>query len=345
MLNFASDYTEGALPEILEALLRTNLEQLPGYGDDVYSKRAKEKILKACGCPDGDAFLLVGGTQTNSTVLASLLMPYEGVICADTGHIACHEAGAIEHQGHKVITLPGKDGLLLPGELEHYLTSFYTDDTYTHMVQPGAVYISYPTEWGTVYSLDQLKALRSLTEKYHLKLFVDGARLGYALAGPSCDLDLPVLAVLCDAFYIGGTKVGALCGEAVVFPKGAPRSFFTTVKQNGALLAKGRLTGVQFDTLLTDDLYMRAARHALNMAEELKQLFRDEGVDFFMETPTNQQFVTLPNPALEKLKEHVLFSMWGAPGEEKSVVRFCTSWATTKEQLESLREYLHAALH
>lgn len=293
MLYFKNDYCEGAHPAILRRLMETNLEKQPGYGHDAYCDSAKEKILSACGCPEGDVYFLVGGTQTNATVIASLLHRYEGVIAAATGHIAAHEAGAIEFTGHKVLTLPQHDGKLDAGEVEQYLVDYYHDGSYDHMVFPGMVYISHPTEYGTLYSLRELEALSDVCARYHLPLFLDGARLGYGLVSPGTDVTLRDIARLTTVFYIGGTKVGALCGEAVVFPKGAPEHFFTMVKQQGALLAKGRLLGIQFDTLFTDDLYVSISRNAIQAAERLRAILRAKGYRFFMETPTNQIFVIL----------------------------------------------------
>ena len=249
MILFRCDYAEGAHPEILKRLIETNFEQLDGYGCDPYTESAKRKILEACHCPEGEVHLLVGGTQTNSTVIAAMLADYEGAVAVQTGHIAVHEAGAVEYTGHKVLTLPQHHGKMDAGELEAFLAASAADPNKDHMVWPGLVYISLSTEYGTIYTRSELAELQAIAHKYGLPLFIDGARLGYALASPACDFTLADLAGLCDVFYIGGTKVGALCGEAVVFTKKAPKHFFTTIKQHGALLAKGRLLGVQFDTL------------------------------------------------------------------------------------------------
>ena len=341
MISFACDYAEGAHPLILRALADTNMEQLPGYGEDLYCQRAKEKIRQACGCPQASVFFLVGGTQTNSTVIAALLRDYEGVVCADTGHIGVHEAGAVEYTGHKVLTLPQHLGRIDAGELEACLRRFHDDANHDHMVFPGMVYISFPTEYGTLYSRAELEAIHAVCRQYGLPLFIDGARLGYGLQSEASDLDLPALARLCDVFYIGGTKVGALCGEAVVFPNGnAPLHFLTTVKQHGALLAKGRLLGVQFDTLFTDGLYMEISRHAIRMAGRLKEILREKGIPFYLESPTNQQFVILPNEQIQRLRTQVGFDFWEAAGPDHTVVRFATSWATTEESLACLREAL-----
>ena len=340
MILFRCDYAEGAHPEILRRLAETNFEQLDGYGNDPYTESAKRKILEACGCPGGEVYLLVGGTQTNSTVIAAMLRDYEGAVAVETGHIGVHEAGAVEYTGHKVLTLPQHLGKMDAGELEAYLSAADADPNRDHMVWPGLVYVSQSTEYGTIYTRSELTSLREIAHAHGLPLFVDGARLGYALASPECDFSLADLKDLCDVFYIGGTKVGALCGEAVVFPAGAPKHFFTTVKQHGALLAKGRLLGVQFDTLFTDSLYGRIAANAIDRAKELVAVLKDKGIPFFLESPTNQQFVILENSYMERLGREVGFDVWQPYDESHTVVRFATSWATTHEQIEELRSLL-----
>ena len=340
LLSFTCDYNEGAHPEILRRLIETNMLQEDGYGDDQFSLSAKEKIRQAVDCPDADVFFLCGGTQTNSTVIAALLQPCEGVIAATTGHIAVHESGAVEYCGHKVLTLPSHQGKLCPEELKDYLQRFYADATWPHQVIPGMVYLSYPTEYGTLYTHAELKTIHDICQEYDLRLFVDGARLGYGLASNTADITLPQLAQLCDVFYIGGTKVGALCGEAVVFPQKAPRHFFTTVKQHGALLAKGRLLGIQFDTLFTDDLYFRISRHAIDMAMALQEIFVRHNIPFFIDSPTNQQFPILTTTQTEALKGKVKFEIWEPLSDDRIVTRFATSWATSKEQIEELEKEL-----
>ncbi|MBQ8576897.1 MAG: aminotransferase class V-fold PLP-dependent enzyme [Clostridia bacterium] len=347
MLYFESDYTEGAHPAVLAHLVKTNMEHLSGYGNDRYTESAKEKIRHAIGCPDADVFFLVGGTQTNKTVIASLLRPFEGAITAESGHIAQHEAGAIENSGHKVLPLPAKDGRLDADTLSMYLQRFFTDENHEHMVIPGMVYISHPTEYGTLYSKDGLAALHAVCKAWNLPLYIDGARLGYGIASPSSDMTLSDIAANCDAFYIGGTKVGALCGEAVVFPQKntSPKGFFTTIKQNGALLAKGRLTGVQFDALFTEDengepLYLSISRHAIVCAEKLRAVFREKGYRFHAETPTNQIFVILENGQMERLAKQVTFSYWEPYDDTHTVVRFATSWATDPADIDELRDIL-----
>ncbi len=340
MISFESDYTIGAHPLILKRLCETNEETLVSYGGDKYTESAKEKIRSACGCDNAGVYLLSGGTQTNLVAISSLLRDYEGVLCADTGHITCHEAGAIEYTGHKVIALKGHEGRLLPETLEEYLNAFYADETCEHMVQPGMVYISQPTEYGTLYSLNQLSALSEICRKYSLPLYMDGARLGYGLMSRQNDVTLKDIAKLCDAFYIGGTKVGALCGEALVFPWVTPKHFFTQIKQHGAHLAKGRVTGVQFDTLFTDDLYFKISENAINTAEMLKALLKEKGYRFFLESPTNQQFVILENSDIERLNEKVSFGFWEKYDDTHTVVRFATSWATKPEDIDELGRIL-----
>ena len=340
MLLFRCDYAEGAHPDILRRLTETNFEQLDGYGSDPYTESAKRKILEACGCPGGEVYLLVGGTQTNSTVIAALLRDYEGAVAVETGHIGVHEAGAVEYTGHKVLILPQHLGKMDAGELDSYLCTAEADPNRDHMVWPGLVYVSQSTEYGTIYTRSELKKLKEIANRHGLPLFVDGARLGYALASPKCDFGIADMKDLCDVFYIGGTKVGALCGEAVVFPAGAPKHFFTTVKQHGALLAKGRLLGIQFDTLFTDNLYGRIASNAIERAQELIAVLKEKGIPFFLESPTNQQFVILENSYMERIGRQVGFDIWQPYDENHTVVRFATSWATTRDQIEKLREIL-----
>ena len=337
MLSFESDYTEGAHEAILRRLAETNLEQWPGYGGDFYSERAAEKIRQACGCPQAQVFFLVGGTQANLVVIDALLQSYEGVVAAKTGHVSVHEAGAIEYTGHKVLELAQKEGKICGEDLQKFLESFWQDESHEHMVFPGMVYISHPTEYGTLYTKEELVRLSEICRRFHIPLYLDGARLGYGLAGQGTDVTLPLIAQACDVFYIGGTKVGALCGEAVVFTKNnKPRHFLTTVKQHGALLAKGRLLGLQFDTLFTGGLYFEVSRHAIAMAQRLKEGFQKRGYTFYLESPTNQQFVVLENQEMERLKKKVRFGFWEKLDESHTVVRFATSWATKPEDVETL---------
>ena len=341
MLYFVNDYCEGAHEAILKRLIETNMEKLDGYGMDPYCESAKEKIRRACECPNADVTFLVGGTQTNAVVIGSVLNRYEGVVSAKTGHVSVHEAGAIEYTGHKVLEIPEKDGKMDAEVLRQYLETFYQDGNHDHMVFPGMVYISYPTEYGTLYSKKELEELSSVCRKYKLPLFLDGARLIYGLVSKETDVTLHDIARLCDVFYIGGTKAGLLCGEAVVFTgKCMPKHFLTRVKQHGALLAKGRLLGVQFDALFTDDLYLAIGKNAIETAAVLKEGLKKKGYQFFIDSPTNQQFVVLENSRMEELKKDVQFGFWEKADDSHTVVRFATSWATRMEDVEKLLSLL-----
>lgn len=340
MLYFKNDYSEGAHPLVLEHLIKTNMEKLDGYGEDKYSLLAKEKIKEAASCPGAEVFFISGGTQTNQAVIATMLSRHEGVLSAKTGHIACHEAGAIEYTGHKVITLPAECGKIKAEDIADFVETFYADESHSHMVYPGMVYVSHPTEYGTLYTKEELTAISEVCRKYKLPLFLDGARLGYALASGT-DLSLPDIASLCDVFYIGGTKCGALCGEAVVFTrKNAPVHFSTLVKQHGAMLAKGRVLGVQFDALFTNNLYLEISKNAIETAQMLKDAFHQKGYRFFINSPTNQIFIILENGQMAKIKENVAISYWEKYDETHTVVRFATSWATSKEDVQKLIELL-----
>lgn len=340
MRHFDTDYMEGAHPLVMQRLVETNLEQTTGYGSDPYTAQAKTLIKQALGTEDVDVHFLVGGTQTNSTVIDSLLMHHEGVLAAETGHINVHESGAIESCGHKVLTLPSHDGKVLASEVEAYIKEFYADETYEHMVAPGMLYISYPTEYGTLYTRQELEQLHQVCQKADIPLYIDGARLGYGLACDQCDITLSDLPSLADIFYIGGTKVGALFGECVVARKGLLKHFFPLIKQHGALLAKGRLLGIQFATLFTDNLYLQIARHAVDMAMRLKQGFVSKGYQLFLDSPTNQQFFVLPNDVMDKLAHTDTFEVWGTRGTTHTTVRFVTSWATRPETVEALLKEL-----
>ena len=341
MLHFDSDYMEGAHPKILQRHLETNLEQTPGYGTDDYCKSAKEKILQACGCPDGQVYFLVGGTQTNATVIDAVLRSWQGVVAVDTGHIATHEAGAIEFGGHKVLSVPQADGKLTAQALRTALTAFWSDANHEHMVEPGLVYISHPTESGSLYTRAELEALHQICREHRIPLFLDGARLGYGLMARNTDVDLRVISENCDVFYIGGTKVGALFGEAVVLTRPELVShFFTTIKQHGGLLAKGRLLGLQFDTLFTDGLYFEISKHAIDMAAKLKEGFHRQGYEFYFHSPTNQQFFLMEDARLAELSRQVSFGFWEKVDASHTVVRFATSWATREEDVDALLELI-----
>lgn len=342
MLYFENDYSEGAHPKILQRLMDTNMEHLSGYGSDRYTTLAKDKIRKLCNCPEAEIYFLVGGTQTNQTVIDSVLRSFEGVIAAETGHVSVHEAGAIEFTGHKVLTLPQHDGKLCARELEAYMETFLGDDSHEHMVFPGMVYISHPTEYGTLYTKDELKELSQVCRHFKLPLYIDGARLITGLACPENELSLPDIADLCDVFYIGGTKAGTLCGEAVVFTKNnTPAHFLTQIKQHGALLAKGRLCGVQFDALFTDELYKETGRNAIETAALLSEGLRKKGYTFYNSSPTNQLFLVMENSRLEELKNHVVYSFWEKADDTHTVIRFATSWATSREDVEKLLSLLY----
>lgn len=337
MQHFDNDYMEGAHPLILERLLQTNMMKSVGYGCDEVCESARRRIREACDAPDAEVHFLVGGTQTNATVIRALLRPYEGVIAADTGHIALHEAGAIEAGGHKVLTIPHQNGKLTAEAVDAYIEAFRRDEAWDHMVWPGMVYISHPTEYGTIYSLAELEALSAVCRKWQIPLFADGARLGYGLMAEGADVGLKDLARLCDVFYIGGTKVGAMFGEAVVVPKkGLIPHFFTTIKQCGALLAKGRMLGLQFDTLFTDDLYLNIARHAVELATRLREGLTAKGFSTYYSSPTNQAFFVLTDEQLQRLRAVTTFSEWEHLADGRTVVRLATSWATRPEDVEAL---------
>ncbi len=341
MLSFECDYNNGAHPAVLRALESANCTKQPGYGQDEYTALAKELIRKAVGAQEAEVYFLGGGTQTNQVVIDTLLSPFEGVLSADTGHVTAHEAGAIEFTGHKVLTLPQTLGKICAEDVAEYMEKFLADSSREHMVQPGMVYISHPTEWGTLYTKQELSQLHRVCRQYGLLLYVDGARLIYGLQSPNTDVTLADLAALTDAFYIGGTKAGALCGEALVFPRGnAPRHFFTSVKQHGALFAKGRLLGVQMQALFTDELYKTIGVHTMQMAVELKEMLKRKGYEFAWESPTNQQFVVLDRKTKEKLSSQVRFEEWEHRPDGRYVVRFATSWATEKEDLQALDQIL-----
>lgn len=337
MIRFNCDYLEGAHPKILEKLAETNFVQTPGYGEDEYCERARALIREKCQAPEAYVQFLVGGTQTNTTVIASILRPYQGVLSAVTGHINVHETGAIEATGHKVLPLPSEDGKITAAQVQEAYDAHWADGSHEHIVQPGMVYISHPTENGTLYTKEELKALYETCSRLGLPLFLDGARLGYGLMSEKSDLSFPEIAAYTDVFYIGGTKVGALFGEAVVITNPAlMKDFRYMIKQHGGMLAKGRLLGIQFLTLLEDGLYEEIAGKAVRQAMRLKEAFLEKGYPLFYDSYTNQQFPILPKEHLEQLKEKYSFELWEDLDEEYSAVRFCTSWATKEEQIDAL---------
>ena len=337
MYQFQCDYNQGAHPLIMERLLETNLEQTVGYGEDHYCAAARKAIRTAIGRTDVDVHFLVGGTQANATVISSILRPYQGVLCATTGHINVHETGAIEHGGHKVLAVNAKDGLLEAEQIRKAMELHYAEDGPEHTVQPGMVYISFSSELGTVYTLQQLREISSACTEYGLPLFIDGARMGYGLASEGCDVTLQDIAELADVFYLGGTKQGALFGEAVVIVNDAlKKDFRYFIKQNGGMLAKGRLLGLQFLTLFEDGLYFRISQHAVRQALRIRDAFESKGFEMLVHSPSNQQFPILDNDTMSRLAENFLFSVWQKIDESHTAVRFCTSWATDEKAVDSL---------
>ena len=333
----STDYTAGAHPAVFRALSASNLENTPGYGTDHYCTEAAAKIRRACRAPKAEVFFLTGGTQTNALTLDALLKPYEGVLAAETGHIAVHEAGAVEFTGHKVLTLPAKDGKIAAESILSWCENFYADEAHEHMVFPGVIYLSQPTEYGTLYSLAELEEIREAADRYGLKIYADGARLAYALACPENDVSLPDLARLCDAFYIGGTKCGALFGEALVLTKpGLVPHFITIEKQHGAMLAKGRLLGVQFKRLFERDLYGQIGRHAIEMARRLREGLKAAGFEPAIPSPTNQIFIRVSPELYRRLQAEQIGGFWLNEADGSVTVRFVTSWSTRQEELVHL---------
>lgn len=343
MIYFNSDYLEGAHPSIMVKMAETNMVQTVGYGEDEYCEAAREKIKAACQAPEADVHFLVGGTQTNTTVIAAILRPWQGVISAVSGHINCHEAGAIESTGHKVITLPTDNGKITAQQVADYVEWHKNDESTEHIVQPGMVYISHPTEAGTLYTKAELTELYDTCRRYGLPLYIDGARLGYGLAADESDMTLPEFARLCDVFYIGGTKVGALFGEAVVIMnESLKKDFRFIMKQRGGRLAKGRLLGIQFDALFTDDLYFKISRHAIEMAHQVRDIFVSAGYPLLFDSPTNQQYPIMPDAELAEIGKSFGYEYWERVDETHSGVRFCAGWATTQENVDALREAVNA---
>lgn len=337
MIRFECDYGEGAHPKILEAMVESNLEQTAGYGLDPHCDHARALIRQACQAPEAAVEFLVGGTQANATVIAAILRPYQGALCAQTGHINIHETGAIEASGHKVLPLPAKDGKITAQEIRRACEEHWGDATHEHMVQPGLVYLSQPTEEGTLYTLSELEDIRKACDEYHLPLYIDGARCGYGLGAEENDVTLPDLARLASVFYIGGTKVGALFGEAVVIPDPAiQKDFRYMIKRMGGMLAKGRLLGIQFEVLFQDGLYEQLGRRAVVLAKKLEEAFAAKGIPMLHHTLTNQQFPILTKAQRDKLEEKYAFSFWRQLDEDRAAVRFCTSWATREEDVDAL---------
>lgn len=341
VLAFQSDYMEGAHPALIKKLVETNLFHTQGYGQDNFSEEARNLIRKSCNAPNAEVQFLVGGTQTNATIIDCLLKSWQGVICADSGHIQVHEAGAIEFTGHKVLPLESKNGKIFAQQIESYISDFYNDGNWQHMVEPGMIYISQPTEFGTLYSKKELTEISEICHLHKIPLFIDGARLAYALGSKENDVSLTDLAKFSDAFYIGGTKCGALFGEAVVLPnpKLIPH-FITQIKQHGALLAKGRILGIQFAELLKNNLYFEIGKSADIFATKIQEKLIEKGFKLYFNSPTNQIFFIIENSKLEKLSQKVMYSFMEKYDENHSIIRFCTSWATTKEDVEKLCEVI-----
>lgn len=341
MIRFECDYAEGAHSRVLERLTETNLEQTAGYGEDPHCARARAYLRRLCQDDSLDVHFLVGGTQTNTTVISAVLRPHQGVIAAESGHVNVHESGAIEATGHKVLAVPSGDGKLTAQDVQEVYDGHWQDVNHEHMVQPGMVYISQPTENGTLYSLAELTALWETCQARGLFLYVDGARLGYGLMSEACDMTLPELARRCDAFYLGGTKQGLLFGEALVLVnQGLRRDFRYHIKQHGGLLAKGRLLGVQFCAMLEDGLYFTLARQADELAMAIRRAFADRGYGMLFDSYTNQQYPILPDGLLAELEKEFAFSFWCKVDESHSAVRICTSWATQPEAVRALIDAL-----
>ena len=341
MISFECDYNNGAHPKVLESLIKHNDAKPTPYGFDEFSERAKGRIREAIGMPDAQIFFLTGGTQTNATTIDSMLYQYEGVICVGSGHINVHEAGAVEFTEHKIITIADTNGKMEAKTLDKYLDDFMHDGNRDHAVHPGLVYITFPTELGTLYTARELDDIYQICQHYDIPLYIDGARLGYGLMAEGNDVSLPYLARHCDVFYIGGTKIGALCGEAVVFTnRQAHKHFFSIQKQHGAVIAKGALIGLQFEALFTDDLYFKLSRHAIDMAMQMKQFFQEKGYQFYVDSPTNQQFIVLPDAEVERLSQHIQFTHFGQAHKHHTICRFVTSWATTEEEINELKRLL-----
>ena len=336
-LSFASDYMEGAHPLILQRLMETNLEKSAGYGQDEYSEAARAKIREACRTPEAEVFFLSGGTQTNAVMISALLRPWQGVMSAESGHISVHEAGAVEFGGHKVLSLPHTDGKLSAESVHRCMEIWLQDDNRDHMVMPGMVYLSHPTEYGTLYSLAELRSISEVCRSFRIPLYLDGARLAYALACPENDITLPDLGALCDAFYIGGTKCGALFGEAAVIPdRRLVPHLFTVIKQHGALLAKGRIAALQFDVLFTDGLYLKIGRPAMEAADRIRHALTEKGYDLSPYSPTNQIFIRMDRARAAALSEKVDMSFIEQTGDGRVIMRLVTSWAAAPEETERL---------
>ncbi len=341
MIRFDSDYLEGAHPKILKKIVETNYEQTEGYGRDKYTKSAIEKIRKICGREDADVHFLVGGTQTNMIVVSSALRTYEAVICANTGHINVHEAGAVEACGNKIITIDSDNGKINKEQVDSIIKEYKSQDVPEHMVKPKMVFISLPTECGTNYTKEELTILYKYCKENNLYLYIDGARIGYGLVAEDTDLTIKDVANLCDVFYIGGTKIGAMFGESVVILNNSlKRDFRYYIKQKGALLAKGRLLALQFDILMENELYFKISKSAVSLAMRIRQVLIEKGYTLYYDSYTNQQFVIINNNKLKELEKEFTFFKWKTIDKNRTVIRICTSWATTEENVDKLIEKL-----
>lgn len=341
MIYFINDYLRGAHPKVLNALVNTNMEQTAGYGFDEYTAMAEEKIKKICNCAEGKVYFLQGGTQTNKIAIASMISHFEGVMCPESAHISTNEAGTVEETGHKVLTLAHKDGKVEANTIDEHMQKFFRDETYMHKVLPAMVFISQPTEYGTIYSKSELKAISDVCKKWEIPLYIDGARLIYALASPENDATLEDVAKYADAFYIGGTKAGLLLGEALIFTKNnAPKSFITMIKRYGGLLAKGRVVSLQFNEMFTDDLYKELGENAIDKATKIVKALEEKNYQLYVKPSSNQIFVVLENKKVEELAKEVKFLRYKEYDENHTVIRLVTSWATTEEETQKLIEIL-----
>lgn len=353
-MHFDSDYMNLCHPLVLQRMAETQQQQFAGYGTDSLTAAARQQICRLCHRPNAKVFFLAGGTQTNMVVIDALLRSFEGVLAAESAHIAIHESGAIESTGHKVLPLTPHNGKITARQIDDYVTSYYNDPNWEHMVPPGMVYITHPTEYGTLYTLNELEELGAVCHRHHIPLYLDGARLGYGLAAPNSDISLPDIARLCDAFYIGGTKCGTMYGEAVVFPDPTrAEHFFSHIKRHGALLAKGWAVALQFDTLMrrngdpshyaddiSDTVYFDICRHAVNQAMRIRNALLQKGYTLHLDSPTNQQFVTVTLQQAEHFAHHLTYGQWEPPRDGHVTIRFATSWATKTDDVDRLIDLL-----
>ena len=337
LIRFENDYSDGAHPNVLRHLVESNNDKTAVYSEDYFCEAARNEIQRLIGTSRAAVHFLPGGTITNMTVITAALRPYQGVISSSVGHIETHETGAIEARGHKILTLPSKDGKLTAEAIRTLFDSHYADPNHEHTVQPGMVYLTNPTEYGAIYTKEELTAIRSVCDRTGLYLYIDGARLGYALTAEGNDLTLPDLARLCDAFSIGGTKHGALLGEALVITNDSLKANFRySIKQSGALLAKGRIIGIQFLGLLEDGIYFATSYEANQKAMRIKNTLSSLGISFLVDSPTNQQFPIFPDKVLEALSRKYVFSVMQKTDECHTVARICTCWSSADSDIDEL---------